>query len=73
MTQRTVNEIWAGASTASPTVRQMMAGAWATVMVWHQRASERRALRSLDDHFLKDVGLSRADVWQECRKPFWQE
>ena len=32
---------------------------------WRQRhdaANQRRALRALDDHMLKDIGLSRADV-----------
>jgi uncharacterized protein YjiS (DUF1127 family) len=38
---------------------------------WQQRAYERRQLRMLDDHMLHDVGLSRADVESEARKPFW--
>jgi len=33
---------------------------------------ERRALQSLDDHALKDLGLSRADVDNEVGKPFWR-
>lgn len=40
---------------------------------WQQRLRSRRALASLDDRLLKDVGLNRADVWRECSKPFWQE
>lgn len=38
---------------------------------WRSRASERHVLRSLDDRMLRDVGLSRADVERELRKPFW--
>ena len=33
---------------------------------------ERRALQSLDDATLKDIGLSRADVEAETLKPFWR-
>ncbi len=29
---------------------------------WGQLAEQRRLLRELDDHMLKDIGLSRADV-----------
>jgi uncharacterized protein YjiS (DUF1127 family) len=33
---------------------------------------ERRALASLDDWMLKDIGLSRADIEGELVKPFWR-
>lgn len=42
------------------------------VAAWSQRSSQRRLLAGLPEHMLKDIGLSRADVWQETRKPFWQ-
>ena len=42
--------------------------AFATVRTWHMRASVRRELRTLNDHLLADVGMSRAEV----SKPFWQ-
>ena len=35
------------------------------------RARDRHAIQLLDDHMLKDVGLSRADVEEELSKPFW--
>jgi uncharacterized protein YjiS (DUF1127 family) len=40
---------------------------------WYDRSRERQALLSMDDHMLHDIGLSRADIWDEARKPFWQE
>ncbi len=43
------------------------------ILTWPERARERRALLALDDWALKDIGLTRADVMQECDKPFWQE
>ncbi len=42
------------------------------LLLWLQRAHQRRRLDSLSDHVLKDVGLSRADVAGEVRKQFWQ-
>ena len=39
---------------------------------WQQRAAERHALRQLDDRMLKDIGLTRADIEAEARKPFWR-
>lgn len=41
------------------------------VAAWHERARQRRDLRSLDARLLKDLGLSRADVDLEARKTFW--
>jgi uncharacterized protein YjiS (DUF1127 family) len=40
---------------------------------WHELARQRRALLSLDDHMLKDIGLSRADAAREAARPFWDE
>ncbi len=40
---------------------------------WHELARQRRALLRLDDHMLKDVGLSRADAVREAERPFWDE
>jgi uncharacterized protein YjiS (DUF1127 family) len=42
------------------------------LLVWYQRARERRQLECLSDHMLRDIGLSRADVMAEATKPFWQ-
>lgn len=38
-----------------------------------QRAGSRRELGRLTDGLLKDIGISRADVWRESRKPFWRD
>lgn len=44
----------------------------ATISSWIERARMRRRLLALDDHMLRDVGLSRADVHGEASKPFWR-
>ncbi len=42
-----------------------------TLLTWQGRDRQRRALAQLDARMLKDVGLSRAEVDLELRKPFW--
>ena len=43
------------------------------LLSWQERASMRRALESLDDRALKDIGLSRDRIACEVRKPFWRK
>jgi uncharacterized protein YjiS (DUF1127 family) len=33
---------------------------------------QRKALAALDDHMLKDIGLTRCDVEAEVSRPFWR-
>ena len=42
-----------------------------TLLTWQERDRQRRALAQLDARMLNDVGLSRAEVDLELRKPFW--
>jgi uncharacterized protein YjiS (DUF1127 family) len=39
---------------------------------WQERARSRYLLQQLDGRMLRDIGLSRADVYRECAKYFWQ-
>jgi uncharacterized protein YjiS (DUF1127 family) len=41
-------------------------------LTWFERARERRQLCELSDHMLRDIGLTRGDVWAESSKPFWR-
>jgi uncharacterized protein YjiS (DUF1127 family) len=36
------------------------------------RRRQRLALRELDDHLLRDIGLSRAEAGREASKPLWR-
>ena len=43
--------------------------------VWQQRVRSRSQLRQLsrmDDHVLKDIGLTRNEVLFEASRPFWR-
>lgn len=49
---------------------------WLSVLVrrlllWRNLMRERQHLRSLDDHALRDIGISRQDVDREASRPFW--
>ena len=52
--------------------RGWFAYAFEQSLAWLERARQRRQLRELGDHMLKDIGLSRADVEAEASKPFWR-
>ena len=36
------------------------------------RSRQRRALAELDDHLLRDIGLTAYDITREVEKPFWR-
>jgi uncharacterized protein YjiS (DUF1127 family) len=40
---------------------------------WFERAESRRALTTLSDYELRDIGLTRNDVDRELMKPFWRD
>ncbi len=50
-----------------------MDSAACTLAVWAERDRMRRELAEMSDYLLRDVGLTRADVWAECSKQFWRE
>jgi uncharacterized protein YjiS (DUF1127 family) len=50
------------------TIAQMVA----TVQEWRERRRQRFDLMALDDHLLKDLGISRADAEREWAKPGWR-
>jgi uncharacterized protein YjiS (DUF1127 family) len=42
------------------------------VLMWHDRARQRRALLGLSDDMLVDVGISPSEALKEARKAFWR-
>jgi uncharacterized protein YjiS (DUF1127 family) len=57
---------------AFATAAGALASAVDTLLVWHDRARQRRALRAIGDDMLHDIGVSRIDALNEARKPFWR-
>ncbi|WP_341703812.1 DUF1127 domain-containing protein [Ferrovibrio sp.] len=53
-------------------LRQAVAAFAADLLAAQRLGRERDQLAELSDAALKDVGLTRADVWAERRKPLWR-
>ena len=41
------------------------------LVIWQDRAQQRRALSELNERMRKDIGVSHADAVRESLKPFW--
>jgi uncharacterized protein YjiS (DUF1127 family) len=47
-------------------------GAWGWATTVYRRGAQRHQLGGLTDHQLRDIGLTRAEIDRESRKPFWR-
>ena len=56
-----------------PRLRAALSRVVLRLLRWQELAHQRRALAALDDHMLKDIGLTRADARQEADRRFWDE
>jgi uncharacterized protein YjiS (DUF1127 family) len=46
---------------------------WLVALVrLHERSCQRRTLHDLDDHLLRDIGVTREQAEREAHKPFWR-
>ena len=70
MTLRTAETLERGLA-GSMTAGGFFGRAIETILYWRELARGRRHLASLDDKMLRDIGITRADVAREYRKPFW--
>lgn len=56
---------------AAPRARNVLVGIVLRLEAMAEKHRSRRALYSLSDEQLKDIGLSRAEAYHEAAKPFW--
>lgn len=42
------------------------------LIAWDHRQRSRRALGQLEDHMLRDIGLTSSTAFEEADKPFWK-
>ena len=62
----------AGQRRRGPALRARLRGVVDQIRIWRERARQRRHLAGLNDHMLRDIGLTRGDVMAEFSKPFWR-
>ena len=60
-----------GRRVAGPSLRPVLSLVRKMLQQWRRRRRERAELARLDDRMLRDIGITRGDVWQEINKPFW--
>jgi uncharacterized protein YjiS (DUF1127 family) len=48
------------------------AAAFVVIARWMERTRQRNALAALDDHSLRDIGITRIEATSEAEKPFWK-
>jgi uncharacterized protein YjiS (DUF1127 family) len=51
---------------------QVLDRAASRLLLWFERARQRRDLARLDDRMLRDIGVGRGAAWSESQKHFWQ-
>lgn len=69
---RTANRLADAGLAAVRYARQDAARFLALLVAWQRRERDRALLRGLTVHELRDLGLTRADVRVDTRKPFWR-
>jgi uncharacterized protein YjiS (DUF1127 family) len=47
--------------------------AWTQVKHWREVSAQRRQLKNICDHLLKDIGISRVDAEREASRHFWDD
>jgi uncharacterized protein YjiS (DUF1127 family) len=57
---------------APSSLSALLSDAGKVVNLWRGRRRERRAIRHLDDHMLRDIGLDRVTAESVGTRPFWK-
>ena len=55
------------------TLRQALSRTLAMLREWRRRSRDRAELARFDERMLRDIGVTRGDVWNEINKPFWRQ
>jgi uncharacterized protein YjiS (DUF1127 family) len=54
-------------------LRQGLKRILAALHQWRRISRDRAELASFDERMLRDIGVTRVDVWREINKPFWRK
>ncbi|WP_417719155.1 DUF1127 domain-containing protein [Salipiger sp.] len=61
-----------GAQSPLPLLSAVALRAAVALARWSELSRTRKALKQLDEHILRDVGLERHAAYTEARRKFWQ-
>ena len=54
-------------------LRQALERIFAMLREWRRRSRDRAELARFDDRMLRDIGVTRTEIWREISKPFWRQ
>jgi uncharacterized protein YjiS (DUF1127 family) len=54
-------------------LRQGLKRILAVLHQWRRISRDRAELARFDERMLRDIGVTRVDVWREINKPFWRK
>ena len=57
---------------AQSSISAVVSNAASMINVWRWRRRDRRTIRQLDDHMLRDIGLSRLAAEEIAARAFWK-
>lgn len=66
------SRILPGTQAAAGQATAFLASVFDAPFVWLERIQDRRRLAELDDHLLRDIGLTRAEAAHAASRPFWR-
>jgi uncharacterized protein YjiS (DUF1127 family) len=59
--------------TSRLSLREVLSRIFALLREWRRRSRSRVELATLDDRMLRDIGVTRVEIWREIDKPFWRQ
>jgi len=72
-TTHTIDPIASYVGPVSRHWRKLTAFDWlAVIAFWIERHDQRQRLKCLDEHRLKDLGITETEARREAAKPFWR-
>jgi uncharacterized protein YjiS (DUF1127 family) len=58
---------------ASDRSQTLLGRAVALLREWRRRSRSRVELATLEERMLRDIGVTRVEIWHEINKPFWRQ
>lgn len=73
MKGRTVHACASNSSCTQGKSVRCLPNPWKRIARWYELTRQRHQLEQMSDAGLKDLGLSRADIYKEIERPFWDD